>query len=185
MVTGSDTPQVVSKAYITGFIVKCGLLFAAGLLLTGVILFFSAYQPLGLSYQESFSHLSRLKHEMLLKSILIYCLLMVLIIVGVTFVSVLYSHRVVGPMVGLLRVVKLLAAGDFTNFVHLRTKDAIKPMADTMNTMITTYREKIQVLQVHTQNMQRLVNQADSAELPAAMRQEVKAIDSIISTLKL
>ena len=185
MVTGTGTTQVVSKAYITGFIVKCGLLFAAGLVLTGVILFFYAHQPLGLSYQESISHLSLLKNEMLTKSILIYCILMVLIVGGVTFVSVLYSHRVVGPMVGLLRIVKLLAVGDFTNLVHLRTKDAIKPMADTMNTMITTYREKILTLQTHTQKMQRLVNQADSADLPAALRQEVKAIDNIIASLNL
>jgi methyl-accepting chemotaxis protein len=88
-------------------------------------------------------------------------------------------------MVGLLRIIKLLAVGDFTNFAHLRTKDAIKPMADTMNTMITTYREKILALQTHTQKLQHLVNQADSADLPAALRQEIKEVDSIISTLNL
>lgn len=185
MVTGTDTTQVVSKAYMTRFIVKCGVLFTAGLLLTGILLFFSAHQPLGLTYQESFSRLAQLRHEMLLKSMLIYCILMVLIIAGVTFFSVLYSHRVVGPTVGLLRIIKLLAVGDFTSFAHLRTKDAIKPMADTLNTMITTYREKIAALQTNSRNMQRLVSETDSADLPGALRQELKAIDSTISTLNL
>jgi methyl-accepting chemotaxis protein len=180
-----DTPHVVPKAHLTGLVVKCGLLFASGLLLTGVILFLSTHQPLGPSYQECFARLSQLKNEILVKSILIFCILMALILCGVIFFTVIYTHRVVGPIVRLRQIIKCLAAGDFTHTANLRTKDAIQPMAESLNLMIGAYKEKISALQNHTQEMRRLINQPATPDLPVTLRQQIKAIDTIISSLNL
>ena len=138
--------QVISKSYMSGLIIKCGLLFTAGPVLTGLVLYLSSHQPLGPSYQESFARLSQLKQEMLVKSIVIYLVLTTIITAGVVCITILYSHRVVGPLVGLRRVIKRINEGDFTTPAVLREKDVIKPMAEALNTMEESYRRRINEL---------------------------------------
>ncbi len=159
--------QIIAKSYRTSLIIKCGLLFAAGLLLTGVLLYFSAYQPLGPSYQESFARLANLKHEMLIKSVMIYCLLMTLTIGGVIFITLMYSHRVVGPLVGLTRIIKAITSGDFTQAARMREKDAITSMADALNDMRTSCCNKLQTINQQVEEMQSILDKPDTTNLSA------------------
>jgi len=173
----SNQNQIIAKSYRTGLIIKCGLLFAVGLLLTGLFLFFSAHHPMGPSYQESFARLAQLKHEMLVKSVLIYSLLMILTIAGVVFTTTIYSHRVVGPLVGLLRVIKAIGQGDFTQAAHLRKKDAITSMADSINDMRDSCRQKITNVIRQTEELQTILSSPNAGELGpelAAKAQEIK-----------
>jgi len=172
----SSEDQIISKSYRTGLIIKCGLLFAAGLLLTGIILYFSSHQPLGPSYQASFARLAQLKHEMLIKSASIYFLLMVFTISGVIFITVLYSHRVVGPLVGLTRIIKAIAAGDFTQAARLRKKDAITSMADALNDMRDACREKLQNISRKTEELQTLLNSPNPTALASDLASKASEI---------
>lgn len=182
--TAANT-QVISKSYLSGLIVKCGLFFASGLLLTGIILYFSAHQPLGPTYQESFARLSQLKQEMMVKSITIYFLLTTLILVGVIFITILYSHRVVGPLIGIKRVVKAVTDGDLTQPVRLRQKDAIKPMAEALNALIDSYKTKMLLVTQHIQTMDGITDsQGDGADMDKIIA-EAKAINEIIAPLTL
>lgn len=181
----SRANQVISKSYLSGLIIKCGLFFAGGLILTGIILYFSAQQPLGPSYQESFARLAQLKREMLIKSIIIYCTLMFLTIGGVLFITIIYSHRVVGPMVGLTRVIKLIAGGDLTTSAILRKKDAIKPIAEALNTMTNSYKEKIRHIQATTKELEDMVKLPDAVMMGKEILQKNKEIENITSTYKL
>jgi len=143
---------------MTGLIVKCGLLFTAGLVITGIVLYLTSHQPLGPSYQESFARLAQLKREMLTKSIVIYLVLTAIIMAGVICVTMLYSHRVVGPLVGLRRVISAINGGDLTAKAVLREKDAIKPMADAINDMVTAYRQRVAGLDSAVQEMKQALD---------------------------
>lgn len=178
------TTQVISRSYLNGLFFKCGLFFAGGLLLTGVILYFSAHQPLGPSYQESFSRLAQLKEEMLIKSIIIYCLITVLVLAGVIFITVIYSHRVVGPLVGIKRVIKALANGDFTQSARLRQKDAIKPMAEALNLLIDAYKIKIQRADQQAQLMQEMLDRPGDPVQASEIATHAKAIQDTLSSLQ-
>ncbi|MDP2107319.1 MAG: methyl-accepting chemotaxis protein [Desulfobulbaceae bacterium] len=179
------TTQVISRSYLSGLVIKCGLLFAGGLILTGLILYFTSHQPLGPSYQESFSRLSQFKEELLTKSIIIYCLLTTMILVGVIFITMIYSHRVVGPLVGIKRVVKAIASGDLSQKARLRKKDAIKPMAEALNTLIDIYTSKITLADQHTKTLQDLLDRPGDPPQAAEIIEQVKAIKDITSSLRL
>ena len=179
------TTQVISKSYLSGLFLKCGLFFTGGLLLTGIILYFSAHQPLGPTYQESFSRLSQLKEEMLVKSIITYCLITTLILAGVIFITVIYSHRVVGPLVGIKRVVKAVADGDLTQHVHIRQKDAIQPMAAALNTLIDTYKIKIQQVDQQAKILQGIFDHPGDQALSSEIADQAKSIRDILTPLQL
>lgn len=177
------TTQVISKSYLNGLFFKCGLFFTGGLLLTGVILYFSAHQPLGPSYQESFSRLAQLKDEMLIKSVIIYCLITTLVLSGVIFITVIYSHRVVGPLVGIKRVIKAMTNGDFTQTARLRQKDAIKPMAEALNTLIDSYKAKIQLADQQAQAMQEMLDRPGDPVPATEIAAHAKAISDSLAPL--
>jgi len=179
------TTQVIDKSYLSGLLLKCGLFFSGGLILTGVILYFSAHQPLGPSYQESFSRLAQLKEEMLIKSIIIYCLVTALALAGIVFVTVLYSHRVVGPLVGMKRVVKAIAGGDFTQAVHIRQKDAIQPMATALNTMIDTYKTKLRFIDQQTKLLQEKMDLPGDGPQAAEINETAHTIKDALASLHL
>jgi len=180
------TPQsvkVISKSYMTGLILRCGLFFAAGLVATGVILYYSAHQPLGPSYEESFARLAQLKDEMFFKSVIIYFLLILLILAGVIAIVVLYSHRVVGPTVSLKRTLGLLAGGDLTAKAKLRDRDAIQPMADAINEMTAAYKNRLAHIQQHVQEMTAQLESCRDEEGIASLREKARAIDGILKTI--
>lgn len=170
---------------MSGLFLKCGLFFTAGLLLTGIILYFSAHQPLGPTYQESFTRLAQLKEEMLLKSIVIYCVITALILAGVVFITIIYSHRVVGPLVGIKRVIKAVSAGDLTQAVHIRQKDAIQPMATALNTLIETYRFKIQLVDQQVKSLQDSLDRPGDQPHPSEIAAQAKTINDTLASLQL
>ncbi len=182
---GPASIKVISKSYLTGLILKCSLFFAAGLVITGVILYFTSQQPLGPSYHESFARLAQLKQEMLIKSLITYFTLTALIIAGIIFITVLYSHRVVGPLVGLKRTVQEIADGNLTQPARLRRKDAIKPMAEALNAMTETYKQKIELASQQCEEMKDYVNNSEKAENYAAINEKAKGIKGILFPLKL
>ncbi len=172
--------QIIAKSYRSGLIIKCGLLFAIGLILTAVILYLSAQQPLGPSYQESFARLAQLKHEMLIKSITIYSILSLLIISGIIFTTVIYSHRVVGPLVGLSRIIKAIAAGDLTVAAHLREKDAIITVADAINELRDSCRARILSISRETDEIEKLLN-SKPADLSTKLTKKALMIQELSS----
>lgn len=177
--------QVIPKSYLTGLIIKCSLFFAGGLCLTGVILYFTNHQQLGPSYQESFTRLAQIKEELLTKSIIIYCLLTAMILAGVVFITMIYSHRIVGPLVGIKRVIRGLASGNLSEKAHLRKKDAIKPMAEALNTFISVYSSKITLVDQHAKALHDLLDRPGSPPQAAEIAQQAKAIKEITSSLHL
>ncbi len=174
--------KVISTSYMTGLIVKCGLLFTAGIVATGIILYLSSHQPLGPTYQESFARLAQLKHEMLTKSIVIYCVLTAVIMAGVVCISILYSHRVVGPLVGLRRVIAAINKGDLTTRAVLREKDAITPMADAINDMLNQYRNRVNRLDEAVAEVKTALTAPDSR---ARLQEAAGRLRAIMDELKL
>lgn len=181
----SANTQVISKSYLSGLFLKCGLFFAAGLLLTVIMFYLSAHHPLGPSYQECFTRLAQLKAELLVKSIVIYCVITAFVLAGIIFITVIYSHRVVGPLVGMKRVVKAVAAGDLTQAVHIRQKDAIQPMAEALNTLIESYKTKLRIVEQQANILQDRLDHPGDYPRPSEIIDPAKTIKDIFATLQL
>ncbi len=177
--------EVIAKSYLSGLIIKCGLFFTAGLILTSIILFFCTNQPLGPSYQETFTRLAQLKQEVLYKSILIYFVTMCLVVAGVIFITLIYSHRVVGPMIGLTRILRLIQQGDLTTPAALRSKDAIKPMAESINDMVASHKKILVNLRKNTAELKSITTNSGNKSHDKAIKEKTQSLAAILNGLKL
>jgi|GEM_PF-5508928 len=60
----------------------------------------------------------------------------VALLLTVAFAGICYAHRVTGPMIGISRTCKLIAAGRHDLRVKLRTRDEFVDVASAINEMI-------------------------------------------------
>ncbi len=174
--------HVVDRSYLRGIITKCAIIFTAGLILTSVILYLSAHQQLGSSYGEGFRTLTQFKQDMLARSIMLYAAVFIWILVGIIVITLLYSHRVVGPTVRLGHSFKKIADGDFSEAVVLRKNDAIAPLADELNNLITEYRRRIDTLREKASKLRGYAAAfSDTEESPEEL---LKSVDEIANEAK-
>ena len=62
----------------------------------------------------------------------------------VAFISVYFSHRIAGPIYRLEKdLMQMVNEGDLTKQFHLREKDELKELAETLNTMTANLRTKL------------------------------------------
>jgi methyl-accepting chemotaxis protein len=182
---GPVDKQVIPKSYLRGFVIRGSFLFTAGLILISTILYYSSQQTFGPSYQGSFVRLAQLQHEMLYKSMLIYFAVMLVVSVGVAFITMVYSHRVVGPLIAFKRVIGLIALGDLTDQVVLRSHDVIKPAAESFNCMIGSYRNILDDLRNKTRELGNMTTGDDALLSDDEIKKRIRSIADILEKIKL
>ena len=106
--------QGIPGSYRRNVIFKSVLVFVAGCILTTVILYLAVRQPIGPSYGEGFRMLAQLQDDIFYKSAIIYAITTLLIVCGIIFLTLMYSHRIAGPVYRLSIFVKALCSGDFS-----------------------------------------------------------------------
>lgn len=190
MVT-KDSPLGISKSYLQGLIVKCSLIFISGILLTFLIFYFSTLHTYGSSYEESFKLLSQLRQELLIKSAILYAAASLLIIAGIIFITLLYSHRISGPMYRLGLFARRISAGDFSEQVFLRGKDEVQPLAVQLNALINRYRDIIAELRLKQKDLAGLCTKAGEkqgealAETRRELAGKVKELEGLVENIRL
>jgi len=178
-------PQVISVSYLRNLIIKCSLIFTVGILLTTVIFFFSVHQQPGTSYQDTFRILSQAKEEILAKSVIIYAFAFVIIVSGIAIITLLYSHRVVGPLRRISRVVEKISAGDFTEEITLRRNDAIQPLADELNDIMASYRQTLAELTVKVREIREESVRPEATGAGDQAAGGVKELEKIVGYIRL
>lgn len=153
--------QVIDKSYMPRLVIRCALIFIAGLLITAGIFFLLMRQSIGPNYGEGFRLLAQLNRDIFSKSLVIYGST-VLVALGCIAVSImLYSHRVAGPVYRLRIFAGRIAAGEVSARVTLRQTDVVHPLAVEMNRLSGSFR---QTLTAVMQEMETLEKQADHLE---------------------
>lgn len=140
------TLNAMSKDYPFRLFLKLVVVVSLGAVLVGVLLYISSEYFVGGSYIESIQQLSIAKTEIIKKSFMIYAFTGILIIVGLGVITLFYSHRIAGPLFRLGKESRQIAMGDLTVHVKLRQKDAIHPLADSLNEVVEAYKKRIIVL---------------------------------------
>ena len=148
----------IKKGYQARFIFKfCLLVLVGGLLSTG-LLYALSRGTLTSSFENS-----RLTVESTSVAILpavVYTNLITLLLITVaTILVVLYvSHKIAGPLFRFEKDLSEIAQGDLTKVIRLRRKDEVKDMAETLNRMTASLRERLVEVQA------RLDEAAEQAE---------------------
>jgi len=150
-----NSQRVVTSTFLGKLILRLFVTFAGGGALAGLILYSTFHQPLGASYGESLDALAQLKNTLVMKSVYIHLFSFLLIGAGVAIFCVRYSHRMLGPMIRLQRVIEGISAGDIGETIQLRKKDALHPIAEELNGLLAGYRESLAVVELQVRELRR------------------------------
>jgi methyl-accepting chemotaxis protein len=139
------TNYFINKDFQARFIVKfCLLVVFSGLLTMGILYFLG---------KES-TTVAIINSEVVVRStadfllpILVQTILIVMVIVGLATIAVtlLFSHKIAGPLYHFKKVMKRLSDGDFSKDVHIRSYDQLQDLANDFNSMIKIVREQIKL----------------------------------------
>jgi methyl-accepting chemotaxis protein len=172
--------ETVSRSYSYKLVLRSALIILLGAAITVAILYFSMNRGPGGSYAESYNVIAGLRQEMLHKSLVIYASISCLIIIGIVVISLLYSHRIAGPLHRLEMAARRIAGGDFTERVKLRQEDVIHPMADDLNGLAAAYSDTVNTLEARTAELRRAVSEL-SALPGAASERDIRNAKNRIS----
>jgi len=140
------TLGVIPKNFPLKLTVKVILVIAAGVAVTGALLYVSSQIWLGESYTEGLKTLSKSRGVILRNSIIIYATTSLFVLAGIIVLGLLYSHRVAGPLYRLAATARLISGGDYRVHVKLRDGDAVHPLADSMNQLVEGCNERLRRL---------------------------------------
>ncbi len=178
------TLGVVSKRYPTTLLTKIILLVFIGITTAGILLYYTSHVWIGLTYSEGLRTLATFKHLLIKKTILIYLLTSIFILAGIVVLTVLYSHRVAGPLYRLSVSSKQIARGDLTLKVKLRERDVIHPLADTFNELTASYRERVLRIKRSIGELKRASDVIDGAVESENSEELQKAIDELSQSVR-
>jgi len=142
-------------ALVSALIVAVGAGFSIGV-------FLIVTTERGASYAESYRLLSLLHHELVWRAAIIYASSLFFIALGISVISLLYSHRVAGPLYKLGVIARTVATGDLSAQAKLRRSDAIHVLADGMNDFIATYRNRIVLMDELNTTLQKTFKDPES-----------------------
>ena len=137
----------VRKGFQVRFILKfCSLLLIGVILSTGLLFLFSR-DTLTSSFQQSRLVIENTALAILPTAVYTNLVTLGLIAIATIIVILFISHKLAGPLFRFDKEIKKIGEGDLTTVVTLRNKDQITDLADTLNKMTASLREKILSIQ--------------------------------------
>jgi methyl-accepting chemotaxis protein len=145
----------------------------AGLISTLAILYATMQQEIGPSYAVGIKMLTGLRQDIFYKAITVFGVTFFFMVTGILILSMLYSHRIAGPLYRLSQFVKKVTEGHLDKRVSLREKDVIHPIAEELNELVTCYHEKLQEINKEIELLETLTNEMepDVVNLPQIKKQ--------------
>ncbi len=171
--------ETVERSYPYRVAVQCTVTFLSGLLLTSLVIWLYSYRVPAASYAENYKILSQLRNEIVCSSLVIYTVTSLFIIGSIAVLSLLYSHRVAGPLYKLGLFVRKTALGDFTGSVTFRQTDVIHPLAEDVNELIAFYRATVTQLETKAHELDSAARVISDAALPPSRDELQKVIVDI------
>jgi methyl-accepting chemotaxis protein len=117
--------------------------------------------------------------------LLIQTLLIVTILIGLATIvlTLLFSHKIAGPLYRFKKVIENLEEGDFSQDFHIRFNDQLKDLADKFNSMIVKTRFHIQVLKDNLKNLKEKLNNFSEYDIIEHKRLYFGELKSIIEEI--
>jgi methyl-accepting chemotaxis protein len=184
-------PETIRKTYYRSLAFKCILAILLGAVVNGLLLHVSLSGEPGSSYAEGYAIMASLRTNLFYKSMGIYVATSIFIAIGITVISLLYSHRVAGPIYRLGLFARKIASGDLAGTVKLRQKDEINMMADDLNNLTAEYKKIITRIEHKTKEFEEIAVTIGKSKGDAALDDIARLsgkrdeINKILSNIKL
>jgi len=154
----------IKKGYQTRFILKFCLLVLVGAVISTTLLYVFAQGSLTSTYANSRLTV-RTTSTAILPSVIYTNLITLGLISLATIMVVLYvSHKIAGPLYRFEKELSDIAEGDLTKVIYLRKNDEVTDMAESLNRMTASLRERLQELQVLLDESARLAGEENASE---------------------
>lgn len=173
----------IEKEFQTRFILKFCLLVIGGGLLTIGTLYFLAARSTTVTIANS-RVVVRSTADFLLP-VLIQTVLVVTVIVGLAtiFITLFVSHKIVGPLYRLKKVIQTLGDGDFSTGFHIRKRDQLQALADVFNEMITKIRGNLGLLKDSFSSLKEKLDSLSEHEVAEHKRSVLRELKEITEEL--
>ena len=136
------TQVIVEKKFQFRF-AKFVILFAIGTaLFTSVTVFFTTFSLMGDKLADVYPQ-GRLV-EIFRNVYLAFAVNLIVVAPAIFYISILFSHRIVGPLPKIYETLRRVGQGNYDQHLVLRKDDELKELADVINSMIDTLKEKDQ-----------------------------------------
>lgn len=141
-----ETGKIFKDNFLRNFLVILLTVFFVLTAVSASVLYFQTHRSLATHYSAIISIVTELKTSIVEKTIRINIVFFLLIAAGAAVLSLLYSHRIAGPLYRIKQSAKSISQGMLDTEIRLRSKDAVSSFADSVNEMTQQYREKVTVL---------------------------------------
>jgi len=143
----------VKKGYQFRFILKFCLIVLAGTAISSGLLFLFSRGTLTSSFENSRLAIENTAFA-ILPSLLYINIFTLVVITLATVVAVLFiSHKIAGPMFRFEKELEEIGQGDLTKKIHLRKKDQITDMAESLNRMTASLHDKVHAIQTEVERL--------------------------------
>ena len=175
---------MVPKTYLNGFVVKSTLIFAVGSVVTTIVLSLSPPERV-LSYADSFRLISDLSRVIVDKSLLLFSITFLFMLVGIVILSIVYSHRVAGALHKLGLHTRAMTSGDFTQPIHLRKSDVVHELASDLNDFSGLHSGLLTRVHLRLRDFETILNIANHSQAPRkeSIRELAERIEEIRNLL--
>jgi methyl-accepting chemotaxis protein len=164
----------VNKKFQTEFIVKFCFLLTLGAVISGGIIYLMSRSTLTTTFVNSRLVIKSTADFILPTVFLSGAVTVVLISLATIAIALFLTHRIVGPLYRLERVVDLVAAGDLTVCFHLRKKDEMKTLAANFKKMTEGLNESIGTMKSIAGRLKTEINSQKGKE-------DLEALEGILS----
>lgn len=153
---------VLKKGFITRLILLILLVCIVFSSVSGLFLYFNTYSSLDTSYSASISIISDIKEDLLARTLTIGAVFYLFILIGIMSLTVLYTHRIAGPLQRIKLFAGTVTGGDLRSALKFRKKDAIHSFGDSLNRMTDSWRGSVQALTSYTEQLEAAVSELRS-----------------------
>jgi len=124
---------LVDKKFQTSFITYSLIVLLVIIIITSVLIIYSTSRQITGSVYSKIVQLKDTK-EIIIPSVIKIGIIILLLAGGfLLFNLLMYTHRIVGPMVRFKRCLKNLGNGDFTTFIKFREKDKMQELGNILS----------------------------------------------------
>ena len=167
----------IEKKFQTRFILKFCLLAVAGGLLTVGLVYLLASQATTVSIVDS-RVVVRTTADFILP-LLVQTVAVVVVAVGLVTIALtlLYSHKLAGPLYRFRKVLEALEEGDFSGNFNIRDFDQLQVLAEALNGAVTRNRERLAAAKQALDALEKKMEDGRADAFKAALRDARQRLD--------
>jgi methyl-accepting chemotaxis protein len=183
-----EDDKVMRWEYQIKAILKFCFAFLVAVLVSGIFIYIKISETTGKNYYEVIYTL-KTTQNILLQSVVLSVLFQILIGTVFTIIILIFvSHKIAGPFFRFEKIFENLGTGDLRIAIRLRDKDQFKALAEQLNNMIMSLKEKIKgVKKSYSQfdsNVEILKESIEKGIRESEFKEKVKELDKGTSELK-